>query len=50
METIMTTIKKNENNAFDLHSFLPHTKDGDRNYYSDWYNCCHGNDNIEKMI
>ena len=46
MVTIMTTIKKNEKDAFDLHSLLPHTKDGDRNYYNDWYNCCHGNDDI----
>ena len=51
MVTIMTTIKKkkNENDAFDLHSLLPHTKDGDSNYYNDWYNYCHGNDDIEKV-
>ena len=28
--------KKKENDAFDLHSFLPHTKDGDSNYYNDF--------------
>ena len=51
MVTIMTTIKKKkkENDAFDLHSLLPYTKDGDSNYYSDWYNYCHGNDDIEKV-
>ena len=41
--------KKKENDAFDLHSLLPYTKDGDSNYYSDWYNYCHGNDDIEKV-
>ena len=54
MVTIMTTIKKKlkkkkENDAFDLHSLLPHTKDGDSNYYNDRYNYCHGNDDIEKV-
>ena len=41
--------KKKGNDAFDLHSFRPHTKDGDSNYYNDWYNYCHGNDDIEKV-
>ena len=49
MVTIMTTIKKKENDAFDLHSLLQHIKDGDSNYYNDWYNYCHGNDDIEKV-
>ena len=50
MVTIMTTIKKKkENDTFDLHSLLPHTKDGDSNYYNDRYNYCHGNDDIEKV-
>ena len=44
MVTIMTTIKKKENDAFDLHSLLQHTKDGDSNQYNDWYNYCQEGD------
>ena len=51
MVTIMTTIKKKKKMKMMLLTYILcfHKKDGDSNYYNDWYNYCHGNDDIEKV-